>query len=1123
MAGDTQRSLTANFTSNASGFAQGANETIRKLRELNTQVVETKQKIKDTNAEIKNQQKELDRLKKSTNDGATATAEEKKRMQELKDAIAQNRAELGTLATAQQRLQSEVRNTNRELDGQKNAADNVSQAFLSMGDVLKANLLSGAITTGLQAITQGLQQMAQYSFAVGTSFEAAMSQVEAISGASAEQLEQLTNKAKELGSSTRFTATEAASAMNYMAMAGWDAEQMLAGIDGVLSLAAASGGDLGETADIVTDALTAFGMKAEDVGHFADVLAAASANANTNVSMLGESFKYVAPLAGTMGYSIDEVAEALGIMANSGIKASTAGTSMRTMLTNLTSGVTVSAADFGDMEISAANADGSMKGLNEVLGELREAFALMTEEERTNNAATIAGDRALSGFLALMNAGEADINKLRSAIEGADSAAANMAETMQSNVAGKVTIMQSAIEGLGIAIYDKFGDRIGEVVDTLTNAFSDLTERIDGGKLNDVFESLADSVGDIADEVADFISEELPKFVDGLARGIDTVIGFKTEIGSAVKTFIAFKTAMTIGTLLSQFKAGIDAGTISVKAFSAAIKANPIGLIATAIAGLTFGISELVGHMDDCNERMDEFNDNAEEALQNSQKYADEAEDLQDIADRYKEISENADDTIDKKEQLEELQRAFLERYGSEVDGINLVTGAYEDQAAVLQGLIDKKNKLSYEDALLSYEESQKAIEERTYLDLKSSNGQIAVKSAAGNARLRDKVQNSWNYTLSHDVYLTGSYEDRIEILEKAYKSALAYGEAEDARTIKNALDDLVQGMQQRDAAQAIIDSYEKINGEWVKKPSYVYKGDFLDYSKGYDALVEEVDSKFAAGKMSAEEYQRTLADLYSRFGGSGSGGISGLTDTKSEDYDKAKQLADDQYSVGEISASEYYNRLKDLRDTYLEENSHEWYVATKQIKNLAEQLGTVMGDAAEDDAAKVKAALNEIQQSYKDTIAEIDKEFQRRTQERTRKQEDEEYYKKREQLTTRLAYDNLDTYSRRSLEKELAALDKEREDVMWERSGEDRKQGVEMAYETGVDLLNGAPMGGISADDWARRIALLTDMVQTAAAKGQISNSNVNKYTNIIINNAGKTDAQIIDLVQKALANDAV
>ncbi len=468
MAGNT-RSLTASFTSNASGFAQGANETIRKLKELNTQVIETKQKIKDTNAEIKNQQKELDALKKSTHDGATATAEEKKRMQELRDSIAQNRAELGSLATAQQRLQSEVRNTNRELDGQKTAAESVNQAFLSMGDVLKANLLSGAVSAGFQQITQGLQQMAQYSFAVGTSFEAAMSQVEAISGASEEQLSALTDKAKELGSSTKFTATEAASAMNYMAMAGWDAEQMLSGIDGVLSLAAASGGDLGETADIITDALTAFGMKAEDVGHFADVLAAASANANTNVAMMGETFQYCAPIAGALGFSVEDVTEAIGLMANAGVKSSMAGTALRTFFTKLSDDITITGKNLGEVTIQTSNADGTMRELKDIVSELREAFSKLNETERSAAAESIVGKYAMTGLLTLMNAGTDDINKLRSAIEGADSAAANMAQTMQSNVAGKVTIMQSAIEGLGIAVYDKFGARIGDAVELATS------------------------------------------------------------------------------------------------------------------------------------------------------------------------------------------------------------------------------------------------------------------------------------------------------------------------------------------------------------------------------------------------------------------------------------------------------------------------------------------------------------------------------------------------------------------------------------------------------------------------------------------------------------------------------
>ena len=171
---------------------------------------------------------------------------------------------------------------------------------------------------------------------IGSDFESGMSKVAAISGASGQELEKLTDKAKEMGSTTKFSATESAAAFEYMAMAGWKTEDMLNGIEGIMSLAAASGEDLATTSDIVTDALTAFGMKASDAGHFSDVLAQASSNANTNVGMMGETFKYVAPVAGALGYTAEDTALAIGLMANAGIKGSSAGTALRSMMSRLT-------------------------------------------------------------------------------------------------------------------------------------------------------------------------------------------------------------------------------------------------------------------------------------------------------------------------------------------------------------------------------------------------------------------------------------------------------------------------------------------------------------------------------------------------------------------------------------------------------------------------------------------------------------------------------------------------------------------------------------------------------------------------------------------------------------------
>ena len=298
-------------------------------------------------------------------------------------------------------------------------------------------------------------------------FESGMSAVAAISGATGTQLDQLTDKALEMGAKTKFSASEAASAMEYMAMAGWKTEDMLNGIEGIMSLAAASGEDLATTSDIVTDALTAFGLSAQDAGRFSDVLAAASSNANTNVSMLGESFKYVAPVAGSLGYTAEDTAIALSLMANAGIKASQGGTALRASLTRMIKPSKEASGVMKEYGISLTNTDGSMKSLGDVMGLLREKLGSLSEAQQAQVAATLFGQEAMSGMLAIINASEEDYNKLTKAIYGSEGAATNMADTMQDNLSGQLTILGSTIEGIAISFGNILLPMIKKVVEGL--------------------------------------------------------------------------------------------------------------------------------------------------------------------------------------------------------------------------------------------------------------------------------------------------------------------------------------------------------------------------------------------------------------------------------------------------------------------------------------------------------------------------------------------------------------------------------------------------------------------------------------------------------------------------------
>ncbi len=345
----------------------------------------------------------------------------------------------------------------------------MSTAKKGFGDSLASLGRTASVITSISAPLAGAVSTAM-------DFQGAMSKVKAITGASADDMDKLSQVAQKLGSTTQFSATQAAEAMSYLGMAGWNTNQIMSGMPGLLSLAAASGAELATVADIVSDDLTAFGMSAEQAGHMADVFAAASTNANTNVEMMGETFKYAAPVAGALGYSLEDVAIATGLMANAGIKGEQAGTSLRATMSRLVDPPAEAAKALSALGVSATNADGTMKPLSQTMKELRKAFANLSESEKAEKASAIAGTNAMSGFLAVVNAGDDDFNKLSDAINNSDGTAQKMAETMQNNLQGAITKIKSALEGAGIAIGSAFLpalQSIGEAIADITGKFAE--------------------------------------------------------------------------------------------------------------------------------------------------------------------------------------------------------------------------------------------------------------------------------------------------------------------------------------------------------------------------------------------------------------------------------------------------------------------------------------------------------------------------------------------------------------------------------------------------------------------------------------------------------------------------
>lgn len=526
----------------------------------------------------------------------------------------------------------------------------------SYADNLKNTLTSGigfgamaAIgSKAVSAIGSGLKSLTAGAISAGANFENAMSSVAAISGATGSDFDRLSEKAKQLGKSTQYTASETASAMEYMAMAGWKTEDMLNGIEGVMDLAAASGEDLAGVSDIVTDAMTAFGLSADgttkiikdgftkevsNASHFADVLAAASANSNTNVAMLGESFKYAAPVAGSLGYSVEDTAIALGLMASSGLKSSMAGSSLRTILTNLAKPTDDISDAMDYLGISLQNGDGSMKSLMDIVTDLRgafgqckmpmdqfqenlakldekyangeltekkynEALADLTEKAygaegalKAKYAATLAGKEGMSGLLSIVSAAPEDFDKLTNAIYNSDGAAKEMAEIKMDNLQHDVVKLQSAMEGLGITAFNQVGGKMRGLVGIATETVGKIDEKLASGKGIEKAVDKIESMVEKSKPYWDIFKTDALEAGTALGDAAGAIIG---DIKKLSGSFGSTESIENFSTTLGEVKDGIVAVSGFLEKHSDAIAKVAVALPKLLIAYKGFKIVKAV-------------------------------------------------------------------------------------------------------------------------------------------------------------------------------------------------------------------------------------------------------------------------------------------------------------------------------------------------------------------------------------------------------------------------------------------------------------------------------------------------------------------------------------------------
>lgn len=517
-------------------------------------------------------------------------------------------------STKMQQSHKKVKDTAKEsADGEKKSWKESNQSTVASTESATSKM-AGLMKKSAAVIGVASVAAAKKTIDVGKSFEAGMSEVQAISGASGKDLEKLSAKAKQMGATTKFSATESATALKYMAMAGWKTNQMVSGLSGVMNLAAASGEDLGTVSDIVTDSMTAFGLKAKDSGHFADVLAKASSSSNTNVAMMGETFKYVAPLAGSMKYSIEDTATAIGLMANAGIKGSQAGTELRSILTRLVK-PPKDAAALSALGISTTKADGSMKPMRQTMAELKEKFSGLTDSQKSQYAAAIAGQEAMSGLLAIVNASDSDFNKLQKAIDNSSGAAKKQADIMNNNLQGALYDLGSAAEAVGIGIYEDIKTPLTKAVGVGTKQLRILSSKLKKGGIKKIVPEEAintvENLGTVAKAVGGGGLKVLGAAAKLVGNNMEVALPVATSLLTVFKGYKAVTTVVTAFRTVSAATEGASTGvqilgtaiqlftgkTISATTATAAFKTvctalgGPVGIGVVAVGALAAGVA----------------------------------------------------------------------------------------------------------------------------------------------------------------------------------------------------------------------------------------------------------------------------------------------------------------------------------------------------------------------------------------------------------------------------------------------------------------------------------------------------------------------------------------------------
>lgn len=869
--------------------------TRSKLESLQKQHDLLQKEIKETEGSTAGLEREKVKLEERIKNTEAALERQGQKLETTGARLKEAGVDTGNLAQKDAELTAKI----KELESEQGKAAEGAASFGEKSAQAFGTIQQAIATAGIAAALKEIADAYMECVGIAGDFEEAMSTVEALSQANTQEMAALTEQAKELGATTKFTAQEAGDAMGYMAMAGWDANDMLQGMDGVLQLAAASGEDLAMVSDIVTDSLSAFGLTAKDTAHFSDVLAAAATNSNTNVSIMGETFKMSASVAGALGYSIEDVAVAMGLMANSGVKGSIAGTALRNTFNGLLEGVTLTGAAFGEYEYCAVKADGTMKDFGDTIDELRAYFDQMTEAERVNNAQAIAGQRGYNGLLAILNATDADYASLTESINNCTGAAQRMANVKLDNLNGQLTLMDSAWEALKTTIGEQF---------------------------NPELRSLAEIGTDAIGWVNEFIQEHpaLTKGIMAAAGAVGAGVVALTGVAAVTKVLIPLMGALTAATPGVNIIMGVTAAVAGVVGVVTA-------LVTAANAGVP-SVKELTEAARDMREAMDEANATyAETATQTLAT----AEVAGIYIDKLEEIEAATNGNVKENQEYHNILALLTRTVPELADSIDLENNAIEGGTEALRQHTEAWKKdaetQAYQEYINSlYDQYGEVMAESAENSIKLTQAQIKLETAErSRAEALERMDVLYQDAIDNNTALSQEYYD-LQNAVYGYDSEIRQAE----KTIKNLNKAIGEDAEAVAAAEAEIESAQEAVNQLT------------------GATEEQTEAEAEAARQ-AQELQGVIGDTAEQ--------IAVLAEAYSDAYDAALDsisgqyaLWDDAAKVVETSASSINNALES-QITYWKDYNANLQSLTERSADI-EGLSEVIASFADGSADSVNA-----------------------------------------------------------------------------------------------------------------------------------------------------------------------